>query len=73
MQTQNTGWLEKQEFLSELHFWPPSHAARQVGHPATTCIDQLLTEWHPSLMQDRYGWRNLIGFYIVYVKANSTK
>ena len=56
-------WRSKDEFISDVLLWTPSHGRAKTGRPARTYIQQLYAdtgcspEDPPKAMDDREGWR----------------
>jgi len=59
-------WRSKDELVSDVLLWRPTHGHASVGRPARTYIDQLCkdagccAERLPDLMNDREGWRRIV-------------
>ena len=59
-------WRSKDELVSDVLLWKPTHGYANVGRPARTYIDQLCenagccTEDLPGAMNDREGWREIV-------------
>ena len=55
-------WRRKDELISDILLWTPSHGRAKAGRPARTCIQQLFVdtgynlEELPGAMDDRDGW-----------------
>ena len=68
-QTRHAGhcWRSKDELISDIILWTPSHRGANVGRPSRTCIQQLCVsrvysvEDLPGAMDDRDGWRARVG------------
>ena len=64
-QTRNVGhcWRSKDELISDILLWTPSHGRAKTGRPARTCVHQLCAvagcslEDLPEAMDYREGWR----------------
>ena len=58
-------WRSKDELISDVLLWKPSHGHARVGRPAKTYIDQpcvdtgCCTEDLAGAMNDRDGWRKI--------------
>ena len=67
-------WRSKDELISDVLLWTPTHGYPSVGRPAKTYIHQLCedTDCHledlPHAMADRDGWRERVNG----IRANST-
>ena len=67
-------WRSKDELISDVLLWTPTHGYPSVGRPAKTYIHQLCedTDCHledlPHAMADRDGWRERVKG----IRANST-
>ena len=67
-QTRHTGhlWRSRDEVISDLLLWTPSHGWAKGGQPARTCIQHLCAntgcglEDLPEVMDDREGWREWV-------------
>ena len=63
-QTRYTGhcWRSKDELISNILLWTPSHGQTKIGQPARTYIQQLCTDTGcrledlPGAMGDKDGW-----------------
>ena len=59
-------WRSKDELISDILLWIPSHGRAKVGQPARTYIKQLRAdagcnlENQPGAMDDRDGWRERV-------------
>ena len=59
-------WRSKDEHISDVLLWTPSHGRAKVGRPARTYIQQLCADTGcgledlPGAMDDRDGWRKRI-------------
>ena len=59
-------WRSKDEFISDVLLWTPSHGQAKVGQSARTYIQQLCAnigcnlEGLPEAMDDRDGWRERV-------------
>ena len=59
-------WRSKDELISDVLLWKPTHGHASVGHPPRTYIDQLCeddgccAEDLPGAMSDREGWREIV-------------
>ena len=55
-------WRSRDEFISDVHLWTPSHGRAKAGRPARTSIQQIFVdaggspEYLPEAMNDREGW-----------------
>ena len=55
-------WRSRDELISDVLLWTPSHERAEAGRPARTCIQQLCAhtgcnpEYLPEAMDDREGW-----------------
>ena len=66
--TRHTGhcWRSKDELISEILLWTPSHGRAKVGRPARTYIQQLCADTRRSLedlpgaMDNRDRWRERV-------------
>ena len=67
-QTRHAGhcWRSKDELISDILLWKPSHGHASVGRPAKTYIDQLYADTGcrvedlSGAMNDREGWREIV-------------
>ena len=56
-------WRSREELISDVLLWTPSHGQAKAGQPARTCIQQLCEDTEcspkelPEEMNDRKGWR----------------
>ena len=59
-------WRSRDEFISDLLLWTPSHGRVKAGRPARTYIQQLCEDTGcspgnlPEAMNDREGWRERV-------------
>ena len=59
-------WKSKDELISDVLQWTPSHRRARVGWPTRTYLQQLCTdkgcslEDMPDAMEDRDGWRDSV-------------
>ena len=59
-------WRSRDELISDVLLWTPSHGHAKAGRPARTYIQQLCKDtWYsqrdlPELMNDREGWRERV-------------
>ena len=59
-------WRSKDEVISDVLLWTPSHGRAKAGRPASTCIQQLcadtgcIPEDLPEAMDGREGWRERV-------------
>ena len=59
-------WRSKDELISDVHLWTPSHGRPNAGQPARTCVQQLCAntgcnpEDLPEAVDDREGWRERV-------------
>ena len=59
-------WRSRDELISDVFLWTPSHGRAKAGRPARTCIQQLCADTGCSLedlpeeMDDREGWREKV-------------
>ena len=60
-------WRSRNELISDVLLWTPSHGRAKTGRPARTCIQQLCADMGcspediPEAMDDREGWRERFG------------
>ena len=67
-QTRHAGhcWRSRDELISDILLWTPSHGQAKAGRPARTDVQQLCTDTGCSLedlpeeMEDREGWRERV-------------
>ena len=59
-------WISKDELISDILRWTPSHGPVKAGRPAIAIIQQLCAdtgcshEYLPEAMDDRDGWRERV-------------
>ena len=59
-------WRSRDELISDVLLWIPSHGCAKAGQPARTCIQQLYEDMGcspgdlPETMNDREGWRERV-------------
>ena len=59
-------WRSRDEFISVILLWTPSHGRAKVGRPARSYIQQLCVDTGysledlPGAMDDRDGWRERV-------------
>ena len=59
-------WRSKDELISDVLLWKPTHGHASVGRPPRTYIDQICedagccAEDLPGAMSDREGWREIV-------------
>ena len=59
-------WRSRDELISDILLWTPSHRREKAGQPARTYIQQLcadtgcIPEDLPEAMDDREGWRERV-------------
>ena len=66
--TKHTGhcWRSKDQIISDILLWTPSHGRAKAGWPARTYIQQLCTNTEcsiedlPGAMDDRDGWQERV-------------
>ena len=72
-------WGSRDELISDVVLWTPSHSREKVGRPAWTYIQQLCEDTGcnpedvPEVMNDREGWRERIrdiSFIIIKLCCN---
>ena len=67
-------WRSKEEVISKVLLWEPSHGKRNIGHPKRTYIQQLEEDLGcekedlPTLMADRIAWRR----QVMNIRTSST-
>ena len=67
-------WRSRDELISDILQWTPSHGRAKAGQPAWTYIQQLCDDTGcspedlPEAMNDREGW----GERVRYIRADST-
>ena len=60
------GWRSRDELISDVLLWTPSHGRAKAGWPAQTYIQQLCADMGcssedlPEAMDDREGWRERV-------------
>ena len=67
-QTKHVGhcWRSKDELISDMLLWTPSHRRAKVGQPARTYLQQLCADTRcsledlPGAMDNRDGWRERV-------------
>ena len=64
--TQGHCWRSKDELISDILLWTPTHGCARVGRPARTYIQQLCEDTGcnpedlPEAMNDREKWRETV-------------
>ena len=54
-------WRSRDELISGVLLWKPSHGHARVGRPAKTYIDQLCADTgYSGTMNDREGWQEIV-------------
>ena len=58
-------WRSRDELISDVLLWTPSHGRAKAGRPSRTCIQQLCKDTGcspdpPEAMNDREGWRERV-------------
>ena len=59
-------WRSRDEFISDVLLWTPSHGRTEAGRPARTYIQQLCADTGcslddlPEAMNDKEGWRERV-------------
>ena len=59
-------WRSRDEFISDILLWTPTHGRAQAGRPTRTYIQQLCEDTGccpedlPEAMNDREGWRERV-------------
>ena len=79
IQVRRTGhcWRSKDELVSDVLLWTPSHGRAKAGRPAWTYIQQICVDMGcspedlPEAMDDREGWRGLgLGISVLMTRHN---
>ena len=59
-------WRSRDELISDIFLWTPSHERTKAGQPARTCIQQFCADTRcsledlPEAMDDSEGWRERV-------------